>query len=95
MKAFERHHGLSREYGIVDEVTEAEPVPRAKEIVTQWIDTVNRPFISMKRLMKGAAAEAIRADLARLDWKESLHAFFQKEVRDTLAFVQAAMDAKA
>ena len=66
---FDVHQALA--CGAVDEISQEDPVARAKEIVAQWIDTVNRPFMSMKRLLKAAAAKAIRADLARLDWKES------------------------
>ncbi|MBI9087060.1 MAG: hypothetical protein JEZ11_25930 [Desulfobacterales bacterium] len=49
----------------------------------------------MKQLLKGEAAKAIRANLDRPDWKESLHAFFSEDVRATLEFVQASMDAKS
>jgi enoyl-CoA hydratase/carnithine racemase len=84
----------AKAYGAVDETTEGDPVPRAKEIVAQWIDTVNRPFISMKQLMKREAAREIRANLARPEWKDTLHAFFREDVRAALEFVQASMDGK-
>lgn len=82
-------------YGAVDEIIEEEPIPRAKEVIARWIDTVNRPFIPMKQLLKGDVAAAIRAKLARNEWKESLHAFFREDVRATLEFVQATMEAKS
>ena len=82
-------------YGAVDETTEDDPVPRARDVVTQWIDTFNRPFISMKQLLNGEAVSAIRANLANHEWRESLHGFFREDVRAALEFVQASMDAKS
>jgi len=84
----------AKELGIIDEIVEEDNlIKRAKEVVSLWIDTPNRPFIVMKYMLKKDAAEKIKRDLQDDIWKEQLKCFFKKEVRDTLTFVQASMDA--
>ena len=79
---------------IVDEIVdENNLITRAKEIVNLWIDTPNRPFIPMKHMLKKHAVAKIREGLSNPAWKEQLHCFFKEEVRGTLSFVQASMDA--
>lgn len=78
--------------GMVDEIVEEDRlVTRAKEIVSGWIDTPNRPFIPIKKLMKREYAETIRAYLNDGSWKQGLSCFLTKDVRDTLAFVQSML----
>lgn len=83
----------AKEMGIIDEVVkdDEELIKRAKEIVSLWIDTPNRPFITMKALLKKDTVERIRKNLSEGVWKEALHCFFKDDVRATLGFVQATM----
>lgn len=82
----------AREMGVVDEiVSEADLIERAKQIVSQWIDTPNRPFMRMKELLKMDTARRIRRKLQEENWQDGLKCFFQDEVRQTLEFVQASM----
>lgn len=84
------------ELKIVDEVVEGENlINRAKELISLWIDTPNRPFIQLKEGLKRDAAEKIRHDLSTIKWQGAMaDALMSQEVKDTLAFVQAAMEQK-
>lgn len=80
------------EIGMVDEIVEDDQlIPRAKEIVSQWIDTPNKPFITMKKLQRKEYADKIRAGLEDGQWKNGLACFLTDEVRGTLEFVQASL----
>jgi len=80
------------EIGMVDEIVEEDKLlARAKEIVSLWIDTPNRPFIPIKKLMKKQYADRIRERLAEGSWKHGLSCFLTDEVRGTLQFVQATL----
>ena len=82
----------AKETAMVDEVvSETELLDRAKQIVSQWIDTPNRPFMRMKELLKMDTARGIRRKLQEENWREGLNCFFQDDVRQTLEFVQASM----
>ena len=82
----------AREIGMVDEIVEEDKlVSRAKELVCQWIDTPNRPFIPIKKLMKKEYADKIKAGLADGAWKQGLACFLTNEVRNTLEFVQSML----
>ncbi len=82
----------AREMALVDEVVpEADLIERAKQIVSQCIDTPNRPFMRMKELLKMDTARRIRRKLQEENWQEGLNCFFSEEVRQTLEFVQASM----
>jgi len=82
----------ARDFGIVDEIVEeAELIPRAKKIVTKWIDNPGRAFTKLKEGLKKPAADRIRSRLATEDWKPTLRCFFEKDVRGALEFVLAAM----
>ncbi|MBF0118461.1 MAG: enoyl-CoA hydratase/isomerase family protein [Desulfobacterales bacterium] len=86
----------AKELQIVDEIVEdAELLKRAKQIVSLWIDTPGKPFITMKYMLKKHAADTIKTALQKNDWQERLNCFFIKEVRMTLEFVQATMAQKA
>ncbi|TWI75604.1 enoyl-CoA hydratase/carnithine racemase [Desulfobotulus alkaliphilus] len=81
------------ERGIVDEVLEADQlIPRAKEIICSWIDNPGRAFITLKETLKYDSAQRIRTKLDELDWRASLHGFFDPNVKATLEFVQATME---
>lgn len=82
----------AKEMQLVDEVVpEDQLISRAKQVITQWIDTPNRPFIRMKQLLRMDTARRIRQKLDRENWHEGLNCFFKKDVRQTLEFVQASM----
>lgn len=82
----------AREIGMVDEIVEEDQLlPRAKEIVKTWIDTPNRPFIPIKKLMKKEFVDNIREGLNDGGWKEGLSCFLTDEVRGTLEFVQSTL----
>ncbi|MDJ0765025.1 MAG: enoyl-CoA hydratase/isomerase family protein [Myxococcota bacterium] len=84
----------AKEMEIIDEVVNDDEalISRAKEIVGLWIDTPNRPFITMKGLLKQDTVERIHKGLADETWKDALHCFFREDVRATLQFVQASMN---
>jgi enoyl-CoA hydratase/carnithine racemase len=86
----------AREMELVDEVVEAEDLlPRAKQIISLWIDTPNRPFIHIKQALKSGTARQIKQSLKEEPWQEKMaQTLLSKEVKATLEFVQAAMDAK-
>lgn len=78
---------------MVDEVVEEEQlIARAKEIVTLWIDTPNRPFTLLKKKLKAGVVKEIKEDLEEGSWKEGMECFFKEEVRQVLAFVQSTME---
>ncbi len=78
---------------IVDEVVEAEElINKAKSIVTSWIDTPGRPFSRLKEELKIETGRKIRKRMAESDWHYALNCFFNKQVTDTLAFVQSTME---
>ncbi len=82
----------AKKLGIVDEILPVENlVSRAKEIVSSWIDTPNRPFIQMKYLLKKEFAVKIQKSLEEENWQEGMSCFFDKTVTDTLAFVQSML----
>ena len=86
--------GVSRALAmdLVDEVVDAvDLISRAKEIITLWIDTPNRPFIPMKKRLKKKVTEDISKDLADGNWEETLSCFFKAEVRSALEFVMSTM----
>ncbi|MBF0302823.1 MAG: enoyl-CoA hydratase/isomerase family protein [Desulfamplus sp.] len=78
---------------IVDEAVGAnELIARAKSVVSMWIDTPGRPFSRMKEELKKEAGDYIRKRMGETDWHYGLNCFFNKQVTDTLAFVQAGME---
>lgn len=82
----------AKEMALVDEVVaESELLDRAKQVVSQWIDTPNRPFMRMKELLKMDTARRISQKLQEENWQDGLKCFFQEDVRQTLEFVQASM----
>jgi enoyl-CoA hydratase/carnithine racemase len=82
----------AKELKIVDEIVpEADLISRAKQIITLWIDTPNRPFIRIKQLMRMDTVRRIQKKLKEENWQEGMDVFFKEDVRQTLAFVQAGM----
>lgn len=82
----------AKELQIIDEVVvEEELINRAKQIISMWIDTPNRPFARMKKLMRLDTVNRIKQKLKEENWHEGLNCFFKDDVRQTLEFVQASM----
>ncbi len=81
---------------IVDEVVEQENlIPRAKQIISLWIDTPNRPFIQIKHALKADRVGQIKKALKEENWQETLaKTLLSKDVKATLEFVQATMEPK-
>jgi enoyl-CoA hydratase/carnithine racemase len=82
----------AKEYGLVDEIVEeADLLPRAKKIISKWIDNPGRAFIKLKEGLKKPTADRIRKRLAEEDWKPGFKCFFDKDVRGAIEFVMAMM----
>lgn len=83
----------AKDLGIVDEILPADDVvARAKEIIVQWIDTPNRPFIRLKEVMRKEFADKIRKGLKEENWQDEMSCFLEKDVRDILSLVQAGLE---
>jgi len=84
----------AREMAIVDEVVEDEDlIPRAKQIISLWIDTPNRPFTQIKQALKADTVKQVKRALGEENWKETLSTtLLSRDVKATLAFVQATME---
>ena len=70
---------------------DADLLPRAKKIVSKWIDNPGRAFIKLKEGLKKPAADRIRQRIAQEDWQSTLNCFFDKNVRGSLEFVLSMM----
>jgi len=82
----------AKEMQMVDEVVEEDQlIARAKQVITGWIDTPNRPFIRMKNLLRMDTARRIQKKLKEENWHEGMDIFFKEDVRQVLEFVQASM----
>lgn len=82
----------AKEFGILDEIVEeADLMPRAKTVVSKWIDNPGRAFTKLKEGLKRPAADRIRQRVAQEDWQTTLNCFFNKDVRGALEFVLSMM----
>ncbi len=82
----------AKEMQLIDDVVaEDQLLERAVQVVRQWIDTPNRPFVRMKQLLRMDAARRIKTKLEQEDWRDGMQVFFRDDVRQTLEFVQATM----
>jgi len=82
----------AKEMQLIDEVVpEEQLIDRARQVISQWIDTPNRPFIQMKRMLRMDTARRIEKKLKEENWHEGMNSFFKEDVRQTLEFVQASM----
>ena len=78
---------------IVDELVQPENlIDRAKALVSLWIDTPGRPFCKIKEELRRETGAHIRRRLADTDWHPFMDCFFNKQVKETLAFVQSTME---
>jgi enoyl-CoA hydratase/carnithine racemase len=82
----------AKEMQLIDEVVEEDQLlERAKQVIGQWIDTPNRPFSIMKRMLRMDTARRIQQKLKEENWQDAMNSFFKEDVRQALAFVQASM----
>ncbi|HWR68028.1 MAG TPA: enoyl-CoA hydratase/isomerase family protein [Desulfomonilia bacterium] len=82
----------ARDLAIVDEIVEeADLIPRAKAVISAWIDNPGRAFIKLKEGLKKPVADRIRERIAKENWQEGLNCFFNKDVREALEFVRSMM----
>jgi enoyl-CoA hydratase/carnithine racemase len=82
----------AKDFGLVDEIVEeADLIPRAKEIVSKWIDNPGRAFIKLKEALKKPTADRIRKRIVEENWQDSLKCFFDKDVRASIEFVMSMM----
>ena len=82
----------AKEMKLIDEVVaEDQLIERSKQVIKGWIDTPNRPFIQMKRLLRMDTARRIQKKLQEENWQDGMNSFFKEDVRQTLEFVQASM----
>ncbi|MBS3756476.1 MAG: enoyl-CoA hydratase/isomerase family protein [Desulfobacterales bacterium] len=82
----------ARDLGLVDELAaEGQLIDRARQVISQWIDTPNRPFMRMKELLRAKTVQRIEKNLAEGHWQGGLQGLFKEDVRQTLEFVQASM----
>lgn len=82
----------AKDFGIIDEIVEdADLIPRAKKIISKWIDNPGRAFIKLKEGLKKPVADRIYQRLREEDWKPAFNCFFDKNVRGALEFVMSMM----
>lgn len=82
----------AKELGLVDEVVDQETLlDRARQLISLWIDTPNRPFMRIKELLRADTVNRIRRKMEEEEWQKELECFFRDDVRQTLEFVQASM----
>ena len=80
------------EMGLVDEIVEDENlIPRAKEVITSWIDNPGRAFIQMKELLRAPASERISNYMETKDWQEGLRLLTHPDTKKTLQTVAKMM----
>jgi hypothetical protein len=72
-------------------VAEDALIKRAKQVISLWIDNPGRPFMRLKQTLRADTVDRIKIKLAAENWQEGLKNLFNKDVRQTLEFVQAGM----
>jgi enoyl-CoA hydratase/carnithine racemase len=82
----------AQELALVDEVVAEDAlIKRAKQVISLWIDNPGRPFMRLKQTLRADTVDRIKIKLAAENWQEGLKNLFNKDVRQTLEFVQAGM----
>ena len=77
---------------IVDEILAPEALmDRAKAIVSSWMDTPGKPFMRLKKELKRDTAALMETRLSEKKRYQNLDFFLDKDVKDSLARVQASM----
>ena len=64
---------------------------RAKTIVSSWMDTPGKPFMRLKKELKRDAAALMETKMSEKIKYQNLDFFLDKDVKDSLARVQASM----
>lgn len=83
----------AKEVGLVDEIVEEDQLlPRAKEIVTTWIDNPGRSFMLLKYSQRRPYEEQMRKYLETENWQDGLNCLFHPETRGTLEIVKKMME---
>ena len=80
------------EMGIVDELAEEDNlIPRAKEVITTWIDNPGRAFIQLKELLRTPTSDRIKEYMETKDWQEGLKLLTSPETKKMLEVVSKMM----
>ncbi|MCP4135185.1 MAG: enoyl-CoA hydratase/isomerase family protein [bacterium] len=80
------------EIGLVDELAEEDQlIPRAKEIVSTWIDNPGRAFITLKQSLRKPTLDQMKHYLEVEDWREGLSCMFDPQTRATMEVVAKMM----
>ncbi|OQY01928.1 MAG: hypothetical protein B6I26_02910 [Desulfobacteraceae bacterium 4572_130] len=81
---------------IIDKSVKAEElINKAKSIISLWVDNPGDSFCWIKKELKQSTSEYIKKRLKNLkdnDYNDVFKCFFDKEVKQTLAFVQSSME---
>lgn len=78
--------------GIVDELaSEEELLPRAKQIVTSWINNPARAFRLLKYNLRKPVYDQMKHYLATENWQDGLNCMFDPQTRATLELVASMM----
>jgi enoyl-CoA hydratase/carnithine racemase len=71
--------------GIVDEIVEEDRlIPRAKQVVSQWIDNPGRAFILLKTSLRKPYEDRMRQRLRDEEWEPVFNIMFEKQTRQFL-----------
>ena len=75
----------AKEIGIVDEIVEEDQlIPRAKQVVSQWIDNPGRAFMLLKTSMRKPYEDRMRQRLRDEEWEPAFNIMFDKQTRQFL-----------
>ena len=83
----------AKELEIVDELIENEEdlLPRAKAVVTSWIDNPGRAFMMLKESLRRPYADRMKHYLENVNWQERFNIFFDPGTRKALEMVMGMM----
>ena len=83
---------LPKEKGIIDELVEEDNlIPRAKQVVSQWIDNPGKAFMMLKPGLRQPIANLMTERLKNENWQDGFNIFFDKGTRATLEMVLKMM----
>ncbi len=73
------------ELGIIDETAEEDQlIPRAKQVVSRWIDNPGRAFMLLKYSQRKPYEDRMRQRLRDEDWQSGFNIMFDKQTRQFL-----------
>jgi enoyl-CoA hydratase/carnithine racemase len=73
------------EVGMIDETAEEDQlIPRAKEVVSRWIDNPGRAFMLLKGSLRKPYEDRMRQRLRDEDWQSKFNIMFDKQTRKYL-----------